>query len=616
MNFIERDAGAAHAPGTKLNPLPPNAIKTPLQRVVLDWMTAHPDVSRRELARRAGIDEGDLGKICRGDKASLNMESAVRLAAQLGCSVEALTGAEPAAERAPAPLRPAPVIEAAGVRMIPLEAIRPSPHNPRQTFDKEALADLAASIAIQGLLQPLVVREIAADKDGHHPAYYELIAGERRLRALKLNKATEALCIVRRDSDGEARAVQIIENLQRQDISPIEEAEAFASLQALDPKMWSAAAIGRAIGKSDRFVAQRIAIATGLSTPLKKKFADGEISVEAARTLAPLPKSIQNDIPDWAIGRGDEGRLRQEIFDRCIPESAAKFDVALYGGGFIEDGKKRRYFLDIDAFKKLQVPAAEKKLEEVKKDWPAAKLVDLEEAKKWHWADVQYVYSHDHGVVRGSRAGDAPSKYLVPKDKCTAIVWIAANGEIRKALGVCSAAAIAAAAKTRETARRSSPARATGGGPMNEKPAHRKEREAFNKSVASALGKSSEMALRWRLWLECADDDFVRIAPLDLKKLVPAGLKNLELGIAADDKEKLDIWNAILKLPLAAVKETLSKLALACPPSWDKWRWKDKPAVMVAVARALGVALPAIALPAPIVVTPTVKKAAAKKKHP
>jgi ParB family chromosome partitioning protein len=107
--------------------------------------------------------------------------------------------------------------DAAEVRLIPLGAITPNPHQPRREFSEEALNDLAASIETRGVLQPVLVRPLGSGK-------YELVAGERRLRASKKAGLTEIPSLVREMSDQESLAIALIENLQREDLNAVEEA--------------------------------------------------------------------------------------------------------------------------------------------------------------------------------------------------------------------------------------------------------------------------------------------------------------------------------------------------------------------------------------------------------
>lgn len=502
------------------------------------------------------------------------------------------------------PATPADLM-AGAIVSIKLAAIVPSPFNPRRDFDKAGIDELALSIKAQGLLENLVVRP------GKKANTFELMGGERRFRALQQLKLEEAPCKVLKADDGQALAIQIVENLQRQDLGPLEEAEAFAALQAADPKKWTVQAIAAAVGKTDRFVQQRIAIATGLSAPLKKKFVEGKISIEAARTLAPLPVSVQNEIPQWALERGADD-IRRAAFERCIPETAAKFAITLYTGSWIESDKGRRYFGDPAQFLKLQTVAAEKKLAEVKQEWSDATLIDADEAKKLRWADERYGWN---GLDSEQRKGDVPTKWTVPKDKCRAVVWIAPNGEIRKALGVCSQAALE---KVRQAAasRNSRSSGTRSAGPKPEPKDHKAARLAFNQAVAKAAAKNRDWPVRVALWRYVADAWELDMSQVEIEKAVPASLSKL-VGCQHEDDKMVALWRAITQLTVAQVNATIAKLMLGEVPSWDQHQWTEKPGLMVAVAVTLGVTPPAIALPEPPkpkVEAKAAPKAAAKKK--
>jgi len=488
---------------------------------------------------------------------------------------------------------------------IALDLIDESPFNPRKEF--AGIEELAASIKEQGLLEGLLLRPTKAGR-------YELVFGARRLRALKHNKVRELTNYdVRPLDDDEAMAVQIVENLQREDVTALEEAEAFARLQDQDPAKWTAGEIARTIGKTPRVVQQRLAIARNLAPALKKRLADGELSVEAARTLAAFPARVQNEIPKWTIERADAAEIRRFGFDKCIPESAAKFDVALYKGAWIEGDKPgSRYFADTALFTKLQRPAAEKKLAEVKTDWPKAELVTADEAARLQWADTQYVYSHSSGVAGNPRDGDKPAKYLVPKEKCTAIVWIAANGQIRKALGVCTAADVSAAERKR-AANRTGPGNARVLSPAGEKAAHKKARKAFNAAVAKAAAGDPVVTDRLLLLLALTNDFGHYHA---VNKVLPPALVKLRPGYQDDGTGETALWQTLLKLTPAAVKRHCRDVVLAHMPEWRDHEHKRKPLLMVALANSLAVDVPAIALPEPPAPKADAKSAATKKAAP
>ena len=120
---------------------------------------------------------------------------------------------------------PATKIQSDNVSALPLSALHPNPHQPRRHFDETALRELADSIKAQGIIQPLLVRPVQGEQG------FQIVAGERRWRAAQLAGLTEVPVFVRSLSDKEVMAPALIENLQREDLNPIEEAEALQALR-------------------------------------------------------------------------------------------------------------------------------------------------------------------------------------------------------------------------------------------------------------------------------------------------------------------------------------------------------------------------------------------------
>lgn len=142
---------------------------------------------------------------------------------------------------------------------LPISALIPSPYNPRKHFDDAKLAELAASIKEKGVLEPILVRPIEALRGGEYKAdrqYYEIVAGERRFRAAKTAGLTEIPTIVRQLSDGEAAEIAIVENAQRADLTPVEEARGFKML--IDQFGYTVEDAALKMGLSAKTVAQRL----------------------------------------------------------------------------------------------------------------------------------------------------------------------------------------------------------------------------------------------------------------------------------------------------------------------------------------------------------------------
>jgi ParB family chromosome partitioning protein len=135
-------------------------------------------------------------------------------------------------------------------RSVPITTLAESATNPRKRFDPESLEELAASFKTQGILAPLLVRELEESK-------YEVVAGARRLRAAKLAEL-EKLPVRVKLTDAEAIKAQCVENLQREDIHPLEEALGFKSLLELGEPAYTIATIASRAGKSEAYVYGRV----------------------------------------------------------------------------------------------------------------------------------------------------------------------------------------------------------------------------------------------------------------------------------------------------------------------------------------------------------------------
>ena len=167
------------------------------------------------------------------------------------------------------------------IRTLPLEDIRPNPEQPRREFAADALADLAASIREQGLLQPVLVRPVA----DAHGATHEIVAGERRWRAARQAGLTEIPVIVREVDDEQSLALAMVENLQREDLNPMEEA---AGLHLLLTRFGiSQESLAKKVGKSRPAVANALRLLQ-LSEPMQRDLATGAMTAGHARALLSL----------------------------------------------------------------------------------------------------------------------------------------------------------------------------------------------------------------------------------------------------------------------------------------------------------------------------------------
>lgn len=198
----------------------------------------------------------------------------------------------------------------AQLRDVALELIHPSPFQPRTHFDDDALRSLADSIRSQGLIQPVVLRRRSGE--------YELIAGERRWRAAQLAGLQQIPAIVRDIDDHQAAALALIENLQREDLDPIEQAEAMRRLiKEFDMTHQQVADI---LGVSRPVVSNALRL-LDLAEPVRQLLQDRQLDAGHARALAGLPMAQQPVLADKIVARALTVR-QVESMVRKVSESA------------------------------------------------------------------------------------------------------------------------------------------------------------------------------------------------------------------------------------------------------------------------------------------------------
>lgn len=187
----------------------------------------------------------------------------------------------------------APAAGGSALRMLPLASIKPLPGNPRKYFDETALEELAASIASRGVIQPIIVRP--------HPAGqgYQLVAGERRWRAAQKARLHEIPALVRTLTDREVMALALIENLQREDLNPVEEARAYHRLSEEEGMIQ--VDIARMVEKSRSHVANMMRLMT-LPGPVLDLVEQGKLSTGHVRALIGRDDAVQ--IAEIAVSEG------------------------------------------------------------------------------------------------------------------------------------------------------------------------------------------------------------------------------------------------------------------------------------------------------------------------
>jgi ParB family chromosome partitioning protein len=200
-----------------------------------------------------------------------------------------------------------------GVQRIPIELLVPNADQPRRAFDDAALDELAASIADKGILQPLIVRP-------HDGGRYQIVAGERRWRAAQRAQLHDVPVIVREYSDQDVIEVAIIENIQRADLNPVEEAMAYRMLT--DRFGHTQEKIAEALGKSRSHIANAMRLLS-LPDPVLEMVRDGRLSAGHARALVTSPdpalhaalavaqKMTVREVEKLAAGAGNRRRARR-----------------------------------------------------------------------------------------------------------------------------------------------------------------------------------------------------------------------------------------------------------------------------------------------------------------
>ena len=193
--------------------------------------------------------------------------------------------------------------------LLPVGSIRPNPDQPRREFDREALQELTLSIAQVGLIQPLTVRPAA---DG-----YELISGERRLRACELLGLQEVPCIVEQVTPERSALIALVENVQRADLSFWEEAEGYRRL--LSVYGLSREELCRRIGKSPAFLSNKLRLLK-LSPAIRAAAEQGNLSERHARCLLSLEEEpAQLQLIERIVREGWSVRQTEAYVEKCAP---------------------------------------------------------------------------------------------------------------------------------------------------------------------------------------------------------------------------------------------------------------------------------------------------------
>jgi ParB family chromosome partitioning protein len=216
------------------------------------------------------------------------------------------------------PVEPSEEPSAEGLAEVSIASIVPNPYQPRQSLAPESLAELADSIQEHGVLQPLIVSTLPPEAEPGQEARYQLIAGERRLEAARAAGLTTVPVIIKEVSSREMLALALVENLQRADLNPLEEASAYRQL--MDEFGLTQEEVAAQVGKGRTTVANAVRLLK-LPPVVKDALAEGRISEGHARALLPLREEQQGAALSLIVRRGLNVRQTEELVRRLLAEA-------------------------------------------------------------------------------------------------------------------------------------------------------------------------------------------------------------------------------------------------------------------------------------------------------
>ena len=201
------------------------------------------------------------------------------------------------------------------LRRLPIDLLQRSPYQPRTEFKQEALQELADSIKVQGVVQPIVVRPLSRGEK------FEIIAGERRWRASQLAGLHEVPAVVRKLDDKAAMCLSLIENIQREDLNPLDQARALSRLMAEFDMTHET--VADAVGRSRSAVTNLIRL-LDLNDRVKTMLETGDLDMGHARALLPLPDGQQLEVAQRVVKRGLSVRATESLVRRLQSAAAGK----------------------------------------------------------------------------------------------------------------------------------------------------------------------------------------------------------------------------------------------------------------------------------------------------
>ncbi len=236
----------------------------------------------------------------------------IRKKGGLGRGLDALLGAATRSETAPEP----PAVEI--LRQVPVEWIERGRYQPRQDLREDTLQELAESIRAQGVVQPVLVRPLGGDR-------YELIAGERRWRAAQLAGLREVPAVIRDLPDRAAIAVALIENIQREDLNPLEEAAALHRL--IVEFELTHQQVAEAVGRSRAAVSNLLRL-LDLTEDVQGLVRERKLDMGHARALLPLSPALQREAAHQVLLRGLSARETEQLARRLQQDVPAELPPA------------------------------------------------------------------------------------------------------------------------------------------------------------------------------------------------------------------------------------------------------------------------------------------------
>lgn len=205
-------------------------------------------------------------------------------------------------------------------RIVDIDLVEPNPYQPRLEFDDEALMDLAQSIRENGLIQPITVREM----DGR----YQIIAGERRFRALKLNGAVDVPVLIMDANEVQMAEMALVENIQRENLSAIEEAKSYVEIMKYSGLNQSQLALR--VGKSQSSIANKIRL-LNLDEDVQEAVSTKKISERHARALIGLDEEKQRDALEKIVKKGMTVAQTEKMLKEQAQPKKEKKKVMLKG---------------------------------------------------------------------------------------------------------------------------------------------------------------------------------------------------------------------------------------------------------------------------------------------